>query len=475
MPAAVRPYVTVGVALVGASVISVTPIEPPHLDVNADVRLAAATGDIANIPANLFNAIAGIPATEIQAVDRFADAMLETGNWNVWSPTNVFGFDAVDRKRLKAIVDLLVPFPALSAVLGEQLSVWSQANLPMNAGCAALPGACPDPAAILSNMFQVSVLQLISGYTFPEVVNPFDGSHPEWSEQHVQLDPFESVTSVSDYLLAPPTGAQTVSLEQALTTVAKFAQSLWVGFYPFVQNSEWFNPDTTGFAYLFRPLAPIMCQSCDPENTYDNPWLYENYDPHHPSSTPTPGQVFTLDVANIGLPGGTDDLQHGQNLAIEPENGAAIQGDSAIADLVNKLDVAATDVAQSVDPGTEMESLDAQQGGLPAADPPSIPDSTTHGAGNVQQEQVGPSGGTAASTPATEQEEDGNKFVPGGLSSGGKHRMAGGGGLSDSLKSVQDRINTSISKVTDSLKSGNTTKGSGDTETSEAGAGATSE
>src|ERR1700692_56163 len=98
MPAAVRPYVTVGVALVGASVISVVPIAPPQPDIrSADLAVSlAAASSIANVPANLFNAIANIPANEIQALDGLASAMLLTGSWDVWSPTNVLGFDAVD-------------------------------------------------------------------------------------------------------------------------------------------------------------------------------------------------------------------------------------------------------------------------------------------------------------------------------------------------------------------------------------------
>jgi hypothetical protein len=471
MPAAVRrTYVTVGVALVGASVISATPIEPPQVDMraaNADVRLAASVGDIVNVPANLFDAIASLPANEVQALDRSADAMLATGSWDVWSPTNVFGFDALDRQRLKAIVDLLVPFPALSSVIGEWLSVWSQANLPMNPGCAALPGACPDPAALLSNMFKVSVLQLFTGYTFPEVVNPFDGSHPEWSGQHVQLDPFEQVTAVVDYFLAPPSGVETVSLEQTFTTVAKFAKSLWVGFYPFVQNSEWFNPDTTGFAYLFRPLAPILCQDCDPQNPYDNPWLYQNYDPHYPSSTSTSGQTVTLDVANLAAGEGATT---NETINSEAANGKAAGGDSAIADLVNKPDVAPGDVKQRVDPGNQVQILNDQQSGLPAEDLRKAPDSTAAGVGTVPQEQAGATGG--ATTPSTQQEKNGNKAVPGG-SSGGKHGMPGGG-LSDTFKSVQDKINSGISKVTDSLK-GDTAKGSEDTTKSGTGAGNTGE
>ena len=54
MHAAMRPYATAGVAMVGASVIAVTPIAPSQPDIriaNPAVSLAAAS--VANIPANL--------------------------------------------------------------------------------------------------------------------------------------------------------------------------------------------------------------------------------------------------------------------------------------------------------------------------------------------------------------------------------------------------------------------------------------
>ena len=47
-----------------------------------------------------------------------------------------------------------------------------------------------------------------------------------------------------------------------------------------MQNSEWYNDDETKLAPLFRALAPILCPSCDPDNPYDNPYLYENYPPN---------------------------------------------------------------------------------------------------------------------------------------------------------------------------------------------------
>src|SRR5438046_3820427 len=74
MHAALRPYVTAGVALVGASVIAVTPIAPPQPEArtaNWDVSLAAAitdTPNLFNISANLFIALANVPYNFLNAL-----------------------------------------------------------------------------------------------------------------------------------------------------------------------------------------------------------------------------------------------------------------------------------------------------------------------------------------------------------------------------------------------------------------------
>ena len=70
MTAAVRPFVTAGVALVGASVIAVTPIAPPPPDIrvaNPAMRLTAA-----EVP-GVIAAIANIPAYEIAGPSTFYD------------------------------------------------------------------------------------------------------------------------------------------------------------------------------------------------------------------------------------------------------------------------------------------------------------------------------------------------------------------------------------------------------------------
>ena len=115
MHAAVRPYVTAGAALVGASVIAVTPIAPPPPDVqvaNPADRLAA--DSIANIPVNLFDAIANIPANEIDAINSWSAAIASGGSWFLKTPTNVWGWDPGNPPMIEAAVAVLVPFPAIS-------------------------------------------------------------------------------------------------------------------------------------------------------------------------------------------------------------------------------------------------------------------------------------------------------------------------------------------------------------------------
>lgn len=330
MPAAVRPHITAGVALVGASVISVTPIHPvsfaersvtqeysltaastttcaPDLPLCSDPATGAAlpaalspaalsaSSSLAYVPINLLNMALSVPAWEIQAMDRFADAMIGTGSWQVWGPTNVFGFDEWDPPKLKAFVDMLMPIYPFSKVVGQDLSWWAQANLPMNSGCAALPGACPDLGALLNSMFKVSLLDLYKGYTFPTsgegVTNPFTGDTVEWAGTPVKIEPFGAFTSIWDYLTAKPTGPETVPLADYFRVPAKLGKALFDSFYPFVQNSEWYNDQQTGLAPLFRALAPLLCPSCTPgKPVYDNPWLYDNYPPNNPvadeSTTP---------------------------------------------------------------------------------------------------------------------------------------------------------------------------------------------
>ena len=135
MKTAVRRHIAAGIALAGASAIAVAPIAPPPPTPPAidaaklEVRLA---NSIFNIPTNLFNAIANIPYSETQALNQFSASLFYTGNWFAPSATNIWGTDPGDPGHFESLASLLIPFPALSSVLGHQLAMIAAAELPVN-------------------------------------------------------------------------------------------------------------------------------------------------------------------------------------------------------------------------------------------------------------------------------------------------------------------------------------------------------
>ena len=265
-----RPSVTAAVAVVGASVIAFTPSAPPP-DIHTAspaVRLTADSSSIANIPINLIYAVANVPYNEVQALDELARSLFFTGNWFVGSSTNIWGNDPADPTHWKAVTDLLVPFPALSGPAGDQLAMYFAAQYVVNAACDAvtcapvvplqpitgitaldktiwtaviLLGGYPFP--ILDNMFKVGPLELLSGYTFGDVVDNsgpvnsymgFEGTHPgpngeplmPWSGTTFTLNPLAGWQNFFKSLMAPPPSladgihiASGLDLSQALAAV----------------------------------------------------------------------------------------------------------------------------------------------------------------------------------------------------------------------------------------------------------------
>ena len=180
-------------------------------------------------------------------------------------------------------------------------------------------------------------------------------------------------------------------------------------FYPFVQNSEYYNPDETGLAYVFRALSPILCGNCDRDPTdgyagvYQPEYLYGNYHPHYP-----PGQGPTADATT---PVATTPV------ATTPE---------AKADLTKAV-----------------KSLGFRH--RVAADA-TTPEPVASATGSA----------TTSAAPVT----DGSKATP--VKTTAKHRKPGGG-LADAMKSLQGNVNASVAKMgkgtQGGTKKGGTTKG----------------
>jgi hypothetical protein len=265
MQASVRPYVTAGVALVGASVVAVSPITPsaPQIrTVDSDVSLAAAS--VFNVPANAFNAFLNMPGAMLAGIERFAAAMEASGSWNESHPNNVWGWDQANPEHARGLTDIFVPVPAISTPLGEHINWWMAANLPMHEGCAF---ACPDLAGMLGKMFKVPMWEFwdADGYTFPEVINPVSGEKPYWSGVTVKLDPWEPVTSFVSYLMSDPGVVRFPTAYEFVTGFANLASALqttghlptWIA----VREIETFVK-----LFLPKPATPSPAPNDSPES-----------------------------------------------------------------------------------------------------------------------------------------------------------------------------------------------------------------
>ncbi|MFB1298362.1 hypothetical protein ACAG24_022870 [Mycobacterium sp. pW049] len=228
MRVAVKPVITTSVALVGASVIAVTPIQAQTSTVRvieSDVSLSASS--VAYVPVNMIQQALSAPANMVAALDRLAAAMVISGSWNENHANNQWGWDEANPAMLKELINTLIPFPAFSEPFGRHLNWWATANLPMYEGCNY---DCPDLPGMLDRMFKVPMSEFYDedGYTFPVVKTPFNGVETPWSEETVKLDPAEPIRALWDSLTAEPTGVRTTTWWEVVTAVANFSAAMQI-------------------------------------------------------------------------------------------------------------------------------------------------------------------------------------------------------------------------------------------------------
>lgn len=287
MRTAMRPYLTAGVALVGASVVAAAPIAPPQADfdarANTAVRTASpavslAANSILNVPQNLWNAFASSTAWHVEGVQLLADALASSGNWNVDSgnPNNVWGWDPANPPMLEGFVRMIAPYRPFSDSLAYQMNAWAKANLPMHPGCPAF--SCPNPEQLLGVMFKVPIWQFWrpEGVTFGEdqytpEFNPVGGAPVPWFGENAQFGPSDPIKFFFEYLLRDPDDqpeefqVKRTTLYDVVSAYADLARALQVtGHLPsFIAVDE-----IETFVKLFVP-KPAAVPTADVEETPD--------------------------------------------------------------------------------------------------------------------------------------------------------------------------------------------------------------
>jgi hypothetical protein len=426
MRAVVLPVVAAGAALVGGSVIAVTPTAAPPPDLyiaNPATRLAAAS----EVPGPIA-AIANIPANEIQALQDLSAALIVGGPWACYPDCTslgvLLGWDEADRAFGAALVGVLVPFPKIAAPLADNVNAVLLAELPPSpspdVGCQAIPAPCPDPVGQLKSWYRVPRRQLIASG---------------------QVDPIAPLRGLIATLITPSTITPVPSIQDVITT----ADNLSAGLAVFAAPPTYLDSPAGLRQYVadWRDLVGNLFKgviAATPATSI-------------PSVSPNSGQTLTVNVDPVA-PGG--DVEKNE-----------VTGNSDVASPNTQEDSLA--VAR-----TPTEARSTQQDGLPivatATEAPlnaarvlesvsetSAPegDQGLKTAGMVVER---PKPTTATSTNVT---RDGNKVERGRVGGSGTNSR---GGLAGAVNSVRDRISSAISKVTDGPKGASAKTGEASTD-----------
>src|ERR1700761_4935183 len=197
---------------------AVSPQAPGPRMVSMPTRLIDAEDSIMNIPVNLFYDLLNVPANELNALQELGNALSFGGPWLDPSATNLWGIDVADPPKAEALINLWLPFPALSESLGQQIAGVYEAELPTNPDCATF--FCLGVFEVMDNWFKVPLSELLSGYYFdptaPGSVDPlgsvaemfgFPGTNGDlypWAGTTFTLQPLEPFTNFWESLIAAP-------------------------------------------------------------------------------------------------------------------------------------------------------------------------------------------------------------------------------------------------------------------------------
>lgn len=176
MQVALRPYVTAGVAVAGASLIAVTPVVPPPLELQErGVQLSAAVDNglagLAGDGAQVVNAISGAAGELTGGLPTLSSVLnlVADPTFPTIGPVQVLTDGFANFSGLAGEF-LAQPFPILTAILGNGVAYGAQlAQTALAAGQALITALGELPAAV-----QTALTDLVSGNIYGAVATLFD-------------------------------------------------------------------------------------------------------------------------------------------------------------------------------------------------------------------------------------------------------------------------------------------------------------
>ncbi|CAM3731910.1 hypothetical protein TSST111916_03550 [Tsukamurella strandjordii] len=199
---------------------------------------AASANSVANIPLNVIQTIANMPAAQIDGVNKTSAAFELGGNWWLYQPGNVLGYDQADIAKVNGITSLLMPIPAIAQAVANPINVTFEANFPMTPDCTGAPAPCANPT-YWDKYFKVMPWQLIQGVSYGTVRNTIDPSITmPWSNTTQRINVFGLPQAVWETLTKTPEGfRQMPTPQQVSAAYSRLGTATFNALNPFVEGT----------------------------------------------------------------------------------------------------------------------------------------------------------------------------------------------------------------------------------------------
>lgn len=245
-----KPLAMGSAAIVGASLIAVAPVSPtliPPLPDHAkgqfsDVAVRLAANSVANIPTNLFRLLMDSQKNQLDGLNAASESLEGSGNWWIYTPTNVLGWDHMDYAKAIGFTKMFTPIPEVAQAQADQINAIMARNFPMTQSCTGTPGPCADPFYFTA-YFTTPPWEALFGYdyTFGDVYNTLDPSiEMPWSNQTLTYDPFGPGKALWQALTKDPEADwefQPTYLLDRMEASDRFLEAVFNSFNPFVDGT----------------------------------------------------------------------------------------------------------------------------------------------------------------------------------------------------------------------------------------------
>ena len=250
MRAGMKPLAMSSAALVSAGLIAGAPataLNAPlseHSKVQmSDAAVQLMANSIANIPLNLYRILRDIPTNQLDGLNAASESLEGSGNWWLYTPTNVLGWDQMDYAKAIGFTKMFTPIPEVAQAQADQINAIMARNFPMTRSCTGIPGPCADPYYFTA-YFSTPLWQALFGYsyTFGDVFNAVDPTlEMPWSNQTLTYDPFGPGKALWDALTKDPEQdwqpPEAITWQERKEANDRFWNAVFNSFNPFVDGT----------------------------------------------------------------------------------------------------------------------------------------------------------------------------------------------------------------------------------------------